>query len=53
MHPIQKLFGYASEYTEFISQLPMGFATRIGERRQKLSGGHPALRRLQTVERDN
>lgn len=29
----------AAEATEFISRLPLGFATRIGERGQKLSGG--------------
>ncbi|MBC3810835.1 ABC transporter ATP-binding protein [Undibacterium aquatile] len=29
----------AAEATEFISKLPLGFATRIGERGQKLSGG--------------
>jgi ATP-binding cassette subfamily B protein len=29
----------AAECTEFISKLPLGFATRIGERGQKLSGG--------------
>ena len=29
----------ASESTEFIDKLPLGFATRIGERGQKLSGG--------------
>lgn len=35
----------AAECTEFINQLPLGFATRIGERGQKLSGGQ----RLSTV----
>ncbi len=29
----------AAECTEFITKLPLGFATRIGERGQKLSGG--------------
>lgn len=29
----------AAECTEFITRLPLGFATRIGERGQKLSGG--------------
>ncbi|WP_222611445.1 ABC transporter ATP-binding protein [Undibacterium sp. CY21W] len=29
----------AAEATEFISKLPLGFTTRIGERGQKLSGG--------------